>query len=75
MGKTPYILRHVFELMVSIMSNPTIEIKGRLAQFDKSNLALRKAFAKQQKELDAIMSARRNRFIPAVSSKGVSAPV
>ena len=75
LGKTPYVLRHPFQLIVIIMSNPTNEVKGRLAQFDKLNLALRKTIAKQQKELDAIMTARRTRPIPAVLSKSIYAPV
>jgi len=66
MGKTPYILRNVIELIIGIMFNPTNEIKERLQQFKKRNLAFRKTIAKRQKELDASLNARRTRFVPAV---------
>jgi hypothetical protein len=65
-GKTPYIRRNAIELIVCIMFNPTNEIKDRLRQFRKRNLAFRKTIAKRQKELDASQNARRTRFSPAV---------
>ena len=76
MGNTPYILHRAFRFInVIIMSDPINEFKGRLTQFDKSNLALRKAIAQRQKELDAIMTARRTQAITAAaSSKGISEP-
>jgi response regulator of citrate/malate metabolism len=58
--------------IVSIMSTPTNEVKERLEQFWKQNLAFRKTIAKRQKELDASLNVRRTRFVPASPSTGIS---
>jgi hypothetical protein len=55
------------------MPNPTDEVKERLEQFWKRNVAFLKTIAKRQKDLDASLNARRTRFSPAVSSTGISA--